>query len=694
MQLKFILTLLCFNVLCSAQDNIETKKVQKIIKKFNHQINDEYAWLEDTESEEVKKWVSQQNAFTQGYYSAVKKRVSNKEIIRNYDMSNSGSLPVHMGKYFYKFLSKDRKKSASLFISKSIDDKPVEIIDPNKIYPEKNVNIEGLTPSKSSNYLAYQLRINGSDKKEVRFYDLNLKREIKDSLLNSKSLKIAWNKELGVFYMQNVNQSKFAKDSTFNLYYHKLNTPEKDDELVYDGSKNNSKFKYFTTRNYLYLLEENEDKTKTTFYYSDLNKGNFELKKFYQNNDDSFEFINYYNGRIYYSTNKFNWGEVRSFAINNKEDDKQVIPQYYNHLLTKTSFTENYLICKYKTNEKSYLSFYNYDGKFIKKIEAPFACNINIVDFEEKSNEVYFVISSYTAPTATYKVNIDGNNEATPVYTAFNKQKPTLFPLDYFTIKCITYKNRDNIDIPITIIYKKGIELNGDNPCLLEAYGGFGIINGPKYDTGLLHFMDKGGIYAFAEIRGGGERGKNWHKKGSGINKINCLNDFIDATEFLIKEKYTNSNKLAISGGSHGGLVVGYAMTERPDLYKLALPKVGVYDVVNKFDHTVGIYHYEEYGNPNIEEEFNAILKYSPLHKIKEGINYPKTVVFTADNDDRVPPFQSYKFVAALKNRAAQKRTILLSVNKGLGHYGGNTYDKKLQERAMFYDILIDTLMR
>jgi len=527
----------------------------------------------------------------------------------------------------------------------------------------------------------------------VRFYDLNLKKEIKDSLINIKFSKISWNKELGVFYKQNINQSKFTKDSTFKLYYHRLNTPQKDDELIYDGNKNNSKFTYFTTKNYLFLLESNSDKTSTTFYYADLNKGTFELKKFYENNDDSFELINYFNGRIYYSTNKFNWGEIRSFAINNKEDDKQLIPQYYNHLLTKTHFTEEYLICKYRTNEKTYLSVYDYDGKFIRKIESPYASNINLIDFDEKSNDIYFVINSYTIPAKTFKVNINNSNEPEPVYTIFNKPKPTTFPLDHFITKCITYKNRENIDIPITIIYKKGIELNGNHPCLLEAYGGFGSISSPKYDNGLLHFIDKGGVYAFAEIRGGGEKGKEWHKKGSGINKINCLNDFIDASEYLIKEKYTNPQKLAISGASHGGLVVGYAITERPDLYKLAMPKVGVYDMVNKFDQTVGVYQYEEYGNPTIEQEFNAILKYSPLHKIKQDINYPKTVIFTADNDDRVPPFQSYKFTAALQNRAAQKNTILLYVSKDLGHYGGNTYEKRLDEKAIFYDILIKTLM-
>lgn len=693
--MRLIPFLFFFTIIGFGQTNkIETPKIDNIITKFGITYNDEYSWLENLDSEEVKKWVSLQNAYSEGFYAGViKKHGSTLETIKIYNQNSTGSLPNKDGRYFYKMLSMDRKKSPMLYLLKDINAEPLQIIDPNKIYKDKNVNIEDYFPSKNSNYLAYTLRINGSDKLEMRFLDLNTKKNVKDSVVNIKFSNIAWNKDLGVFYKRNSNQLQFEKDSTFKMFYHRLNTPQKDDELIFDTSITKNQITFFTTKTKLFLIEKNKDYTKTKFYYSDLTNDKFELKLFYENEDDSFKFINYQNGRVFYSSNKFNWGEVRSFDVNNKSDDKQIIPQFYNHLLQSTSFTEDYIICKYKTLGKTYLSLYDYNGKFIKKIEAPIGTNIFFQNYDEITNDIYFGISSYTIPVRNFKMNIN-STDFEQVFTTINRQKPTVFPLDYFETKCITYKNRDNIDIPITIISKKGLELNGNNPCLLESYGGFSIVSGPRYDNGLLHFLDKGGVYAFAEIRGGGEKGRDWHKKGSGLNKVNSLNDFVDASEFLIKEKYTTPSKLAITGGSHGGLVVGHAMIKRPDLYKLVLPKVGVFDLISKHKYTVGEYNAIEYGNPENEDGFKAIINYSPLQNIKPDVNYPTTIIFTADNDDRVPPHQSYKFYAALKNREAQQNHILLITKKDLGHYGGNTYEKHVKEQSQFYDFLFKYLIK
>ena len=622
MNLKSIVAFILLSVCSYSQTNIPTKKIDNIITKFNTRFNDEYAWLEDTESEEVKKWVKQQNILAEENYLEVKKSVSTLETIKIYNTNSTGSLPVKHGRYFYKLLTVNNKKASHLFMLKSIDAQPLELVNPNKIYPSKNVNIESYYPSKNSNLLAYSLRIDGSDKLELRFLDLIKNKPIKDSLLNIKFSNIAWNKDLGVFYKQNSNKTKFAKDSTFKLYYHRINTAQENDELIYDASKNDGQINFFTTKTKLFVSELNKTETKTNYYYTDLADDKFELVQFMESTDDSFNLINYYNGRIYYSTNKFNWGEVRSFDLNNKSDDKQVIPQYYNNLLVRSYFTESYLICKYRTVGKTYLSIFDYDGKFIKKIETPIGTNISFQNYDEETKDIYFGVTSYTVPYRNFKVNLM-SGEPEQVFTSINRAKPTVFPLDRFETKCISYKNRENIEVPINIVYKKGTILDGTNPCLLEAYGGFGVISSPRYDNGLLHFIDKGGVYAYAEIRGGGEKGTDWHKRGSGVNKIKGLNDFIDASEFLIKEKYTNPEKLAITGGSQGGLVVGYALTERPDLYKLAMPKVGVFDMINFNKHTIGKYHLDEYGNPDKEEEFKLISSYSPLHKIKKRHQLP-----------------------------------------------------------------------
>ena len=690
MNLKYILALIFLSICSHSQTSIETKKVDNIITKHGFKFNDEYSWLEKMDSEETRSWVNNQNSISSENYSKVKKKVSTIEKLKIYNSETTGSASINFkkGLKFY-YWTENPKESPLLFLQRDQNSKFIEVFNPNKIYKKKNVSIDNFSTSLNSKYLSCALRINGSDRLEVRFVDLNSTKMIKDSLTNVKFSNISWNKDEGVFYKLNINKSHFARDSTYKVFYHKLNTPQSNDAQIFDGIDINSEISFYNDKSMFFLIEKNEKLFKKRYYYADLNKEKFELILFHEDVDNSFDFISYHKGRIYYTSKKYNWGEVRSFDLNNKEDDKQIIPQYYNNLLIGTDFTEKNIICKYKTQGKTYLSIYDYDGKFIKKIQAPERSNITYRDFDEKENDLYFNIDSYTNPRRNFKINLSKENAI-----LLNRNEEIVYDYEEFQVKCLSFKNRENVDVPITVVYKKNIKFDGSNPCLLEAYGGFGIISSAHYDNSLLNFISKGGIYAFAEIRGGGEKGNDWHKKGSGLNKINGLNDFIDASEFLIKEKYTNPQKLAITGGSHGGLVVGYALTERPDLYKLALPKVGVFDMMIAHKYTVGRYHLDEYGDPEKEIGFKSLFSYSPLHKVKNEINYPTTIIFTADNDDRVPPLHSYKFAAALQNREAQKNPIFLVTKKNLGHYGGNTYQKNVEEDAEFYDYLIYYLMK
>lgn len=685
----YILLHFLFSIVSFSQNFPVTKKTNTIITKHKISYTDEYTWLENMDSEEVKNWVEQQNKFAKENYSEVKKKVSTINKLKIYNSATTGQVPIRTKGLKYYLSSINPKKSPLLFLQRNSNSNFEEVFNPNKIYPDKNVTIDDISTSLNSKYLSCTLRINGSDKLEVRFVDLNKNEIINDGLLNIKFSNISWNKDEGVFYKLNINKIRFAKDSTYKVYYHKLNTNQKDDELIFDGKNENTEVDFFNNKSMFFLIEKNTLDNTKKYYISDLSKSKIEFVQFYKDSINSFGLINYYKGRIFYSSKNYNWGEIRSFDLNNKIDDKQIIPQIYNNLLTSANFTDKYLICSYKSETKTYLSVYDYEGNFIKKIEAPTGANIKYRDFDEEKNELYFDIASYTNPKKNFKINISETKA-----TLLNPNEEVVYLSEDFEIKCISFKNRENIDIPIKIVHKKNINLDGNNPCLLEAYGGFGIIKSASYDNSLLNFIDKGGVYAYAEIRGGGEKGEEWHRKGSGSSKIKGLNDFIDASEFLIKEKYTNPKKFAITGASHGGLVVGYALIERPDLYKLAMPKVGVFDMINAHKYTVGKYHLDEFGNPEIESEFNSLLKYSPLQKIVKEVNYPTTIIFTADNDDRVPPLHSYKFAAALQNREAQKNPIYLITKKNLGHYGGNTYDKSIQENAEFYDYLIYYLMK
>jgi prolyl oligopeptidase len=684
-----IFSFLFISKLTFCQSFPETKKTPTTISKHGISYQDNYTWLENMRSEEVAIWVDKQNDFTKNHDLEVHKSYSLVSKIKEYDSRTTYSLPNRKGKYYYRSYIKDKKKSPSLFLLKDLDAEPVEIVNPTKIYPDKNVVVADYYPSKNSDKLAYKLSVDGSDKNEIRFIDLFKNKDLQDVLKNVKFSTVAWNRDSGVFYKKNSNNDFFAKDSTFQLYYHKIGTIQEEDKLVYDGTKNESTINFFTSKNKLFLIETNKEETKKTYFYASLETDDFKLEKFIDDDRKDFEFINFNNGKIYFSSKEYNWGDVRVFSFLKKDDEKTIIPQIYNHLITQTYFSNDYIICKYKTLGKNYFIFYDYEGQFVRKIDVPIGMDLDYDFFDEDTKDFYFGVHSYVMPFRNFKINIITGDEQ-PFYSYTNRPKATLFPLNYFETKSITYTSRDNVDIPITIIHKKGLVLDGNNPTLLKAYGGFGVVNSPNYDTGLLYFLEKGGVFAYAEIRGGGEKGEKWHKDGMGLKKMNCFNDFIDAAEFLIKEKYTTSKKLAITGGSQGGLLVGVAMTKRPDLFKVAIPKVGVFDMVRFEKYTIGKYHYDEYGNPKNELDFKNILDYSPLNNIKEDVNYPITLIITSENDDRVPPVHSYKFAAQLQNRTAQKNPIYLKVTKKAGHYGdSSTYEKFLNEKADFYSFLL-----
>lgn len=670
-----------------AQNYPEAKKIPITFSKHKFSYQDDYSWLENTVSNQTKTWVAAENIVVDSHLEEIKKKYSSFSKIKEYDYLSTYSLPTKKGKYFYASYRVDKDKPATLFYKKNLNDNPVEIVNPSTIFKNNTTSVNGFYPSKNSSLLAFSVSNDGSDMQEIRFVNLDNRKNLDDKLTNIKFSNIAWNRNDGVFYKRNRNTERFAVDSTYQLYYHKIGSLQVDDKLVYDTSVSKSSISFFTAEQKLFIIEKSADESEKKYFYSSLESDDFNFTRFCENADNGFSFLTYAKGRAYFSTSKYDWGEIRSFDINGA-NEKVIVPQIYANLLVDTYFSDDYIIAKYKTLGKNYLLTYDYDGKFIRKFEAPFSMYFKINYLNSETKDLFVSFYSYTISNHNYKLNLlTGENN--PYFNDFNRPKPTLFPFDYFETKITTYKSRDNKDIPITIIYKKGLEINGNSPTLLEAYGGFGSVSAPKYDTGLLYFLEKGGIYAYAEIRGGGEKGIKWHKDGKGLKKTNTFNDFIDGAEYLIKENYTNSNKLAITGASQGGLLVGVAMTQRPDLFKVAIPKMGVFDMA-KFDlYTIGKSHLDEYGNPNIEEEFNSLLSYSPYHNIKEDVNYPITMIITSENDDRVPPLHSYKFAAKLQNRLAQKNPIYLKILGNSGHSGKSTYQSYTEEKASFFNFIL-----
>lgn len=689
---RYLFLLLFVSITVFSQHKIETKKVSTTLSKHGITIQDDYTWLENTSNKEVIDWITLQNNVSEQKLTEVVKNHNFSFKIKDYDYLSTYSLPSKNGKYFYNTYRIDKNKPGVLYYRESLNDLGKPLVDPYDVYKDENVVLLGYYPSKNSKYLAFRISPNGSDRHEIKFRDFVNKKYLNDVLTDIKFSSVAWNGDKGVFYKKNSNKEFFARDSTYQLFYHKIGDVQSKDQLVFDTSNTKSNFSFFTKKNKLYINEVSEDETTKNYYYTELDNEQFDFKNFVKEDKTNFEYLNIVADKFYFSDEKYPWGNVSYFDINNRSESTILIPQVYSHLLIGATFLDNYIICKYNNMGKYYMSIYDYTGKFIRKFEAPHSMDFQIRFFDEKTNELFVTFYSYTIPSLNYKLNITtGANDI--YFNEFIQPKPTLFPFNYFETKIITYKSRDNKDIPIVIIHKKGIELNGNNPTLLKAYGGFGSISSPTYDTGLLHFLEKGGVYAYAQIRGGGEKGKNWHKEGKGLKKINSINDFVDAAEFLMAEKYTNPNKIAITGGSNGGLVVGAAMTQRPDLFKVVVANVGVFDMINAQKFTVGKYHLDEYGNADIKEEFNSLLKFSPLHNIKEDVNYPTCLIITSENDDRVPPFHSYKFVAKLQSRSAQKNPIYLKVNKNAGHYGNiSNYENRVKKESEFYSFIWEHL--
>ena len=642
--LIFLLPLLVFS-----QNYPASKKTPDTITHQNITYIDDYTWLENMRSEEVDGWVNAQNKIYNSHINSLSSKVYPLPIITKYENQTNYHIPNKKRAYYYSGIISygNEMQTASLGYKKKIDDNYIELVNPNFFYPGKTVNIIGYEPSINSKVLAYKLMIDGSDQHEIRFVTIKNGKKLDDVINKSKFGGIAWKGDEGIFYSKNENSEQFAVDSTYKVYYHKLHTDVKDDKVIFDAKANESQINYFNSDNgeTFFLKVINKAETRADYYYADLKEEVPELKILMKDIPLNIGIVGYNHNEVFITTAKANWGDLQSFKIENPSVKNVIIPEYHNELLVNFYFFENRIVCKYKSTSGNHLKLFDYNGRFIKKIQVPAGTDVNVSGNDFFDEEIFFSISSYTVPPILFTLTLKDGSYSRFVNKAYTKTTAP-FPLDYFTTKNESYTTRDGVEVAITIVHKKDIKQDGTNPTLLKAYGGFGSINNPSYDNGLIYFLNNGGVYAYAEIRGGGEKGLKWHKDGMGLKKINTFNDFIDAAEYLIEQGYTSPDKLAITGGSQGGLLVGVAMTKRPELFKVAIPKVGVYDMAKFHNYTIGRFHYDEYGNPENKEEFAAMMDYSPYHNIKEDVNYPTTLIITSDNDDRVPPVHSYKFAA------------------------------------------------
>jgi prolyl oligopeptidase len=451
---RYLFLLLFVSITVFSQHKIETKKVSTTLSKHGITIQDDYTWLENTSNKEVIDWITLQNNVSEQKLTEVVKNHNFSFKIKDYDYLSTYSLPSKNGKYFYNTYRIDKNKPGVLYYRESLNDLGKPLVDPYDVYKDANVVLLGYYPSKNSKYLAFRISPNGSDRHEIKFRDFVNKKYLNDVLTDIKFSSVAWNVDKGVFYKKNSNKEFFARDSTYQLFYHKIGDVQSKDQLVFDTSNTKSNFSFFTKKNKLYISEVSEDETTKNYYYTELDNEQFDFKNFVKEDKTNFEYLNIVADKFYFSDEKYPWGNVSYFDINNRSESTILIPQVYSHLLIGATFLDNYIICKYNNMGKYYMSIYDYTGKFIRKFEAPHSMDFQIRFFDEKTNELFVTFYSYTIPSLNYKLNITtGANDI--YFNEFIQPKPTLFPFNYFETKIITYKSRDNKDIPIVIIHKK-----------------------------------------------------------------------------------------------------------------------------------------------------------------------------------------------------------------------------------------------
>ena len=650
---------------------------------FGTQVSDPYRWLEDDRSAETAQWVKAQNDFTFGYLSKIPYRQAIKEKLEKLWNYEKLSAPFTEGDYTY-YYKNDGLQNQSVLYRKDKEGKEEIFLNPNTFSKDGTTSLGDVAFSEDGSLVAYLISEGGSDWRKGIVLDAKTKKAIGDTLVDIKFSSVAWKGNEGFFYSsydKPKGSELSAKTDQHKLYYHKLGTSQKSDKLIFGGTPA-EKYRYVsgTVSNdgkYLFISVANATSGNKLFV-KDLSNSKSSLVTITNNFDGDTGFVNNQGTTLFLETN-INAPNGRLVKVDFKnpqpEHWQDVIPETKNVLSITTA--GKYLFAKYMVDALSQVKQYDYEGKLIREVKLPSIGSAG--GFYAKKNEThtYFSFTNYAYPTQIYKMDLATG--ATELYW-----KPAIaFDATHYESKQVFYTSKDGTKIPMMITYKKGIKLNGKNPTLLYGYGGFNISLMPTFGVANAVWLELGGVYAVPNLRGGGEYGKQWHDAGTKMQKQNVFDDFIAAAEYLIKEKYTSPQYLAIRGGSNGGLLVGATMLQRPDLFKVALPAVGVLDMLRYHTFTAGAGWAYDYGTSDDSKEMFEYLKaYSPLHNVKQGVAYPATLITTGDHDDRVVPAHSFKFAAELQAKQTGNNPILIRIETNAGHGAGTPVSKTIEQNA------------
>lgn len=693
---RILLTTLILTIMMSCKNNQdketivvtypETKTVDTLNTYFGVEVKDPYRWLEDDRSEDTEAWVKTQNKTTFGYLDNIPFREDLKERLSklwNYEKVGS---PFIEGDYAYFYKNDGLQNQYVIYRHKTSEDPSTATVflDPNTFSEDGTISLGNLSFSKSGKIAAYSISEGGSDWRKILIMDAESKGIVEDTLVDIKFSGISWYKDEG-FYYSSYDKPKgselSAKTDQHKVYYHKLGTPQKNDKLIFGGTpEEKHRYIYGTvTEDDRYLVISPKVSTSgNKLYIKDLIKPNSKLTTILDHTDSDTYIIDNVGSKLFLVTNlNAPNKKIVSVDASNPTPDNwvDVIPETEHVLSPSTSGT--YFITEYMVDAISKVLQYDYNGKLVREIKLPGVGNANGFGAKKEEKVDYYSFTNYNTPSSIYKYNIEtGTSE---LYW-----KPSIaFNSEDYESNQVFYTSKDGTKVPMIITHKKGLELNGKNPTILYGYGGFNISLNPSFSITNAVWMEQGGILAVPNLRGGGEYGKKWHIAGTKLQKQNVFDDFIAAGEYLIENKYTSSDYLALRGGSNGGLLVGAVMTQRPDLAKVALPAVGVLDMLRYHTFTAGAGWAYDYGTAEDNKEMFEYLKgYSPVHNVKEGVEYPATLVTTGDHDDRVVPAHSFKFAAELQSKQTGDNPTLIRIETDAGHGAGTPVSKTIEQYA------------
>jgi prolyl oligopeptidase len=674
-----------------------TKKTEHTDEYHGVKVADPYRWLEDADSAETKAWVDAQNALTFSYLNEIPARAKIRDrLTKLWNYEKYGVPFKEGGRYFYSKNDGLQNQSVLYTVNSLSDDKPRVLLDPNALSSDGTVALAGYAISEDGKHMAYGLATSGSDWNEWRVRDIETGKDLPDRLKWVKFSGASWSKDGKGFYYSRYDEPKDGAGlQTANyfhkLYYHRVGTPQSEDALIYER-KDQKEWGFSGSVSedgrFLMIYVWKGTDQNNLFFYRDLSSPDSKIVELVNTFEANFSPVGNDGDTLYFRTD-LDAPRGRVIAIDTRNPDrknwKEIIAQT-GETLESVGMLNNQLVASYLKDARAQVKVFGLDGKPVREVELPGIGTVGGFGGKRHDKESFYAFAGFTSPTTIYRYDAETGKSS-----VFRQPAVDFKPSDYET-KQVFYTSKDGTKVPMFITHKKGLKLDGQNPTLLYGYGGFSVSLTPSFSIANLVWMEMGGVYAMPNLRGGGEYGEDWHQAGTKLKKQNVFDDFIAAAEWLIANKYTSTPKLAISGGSNGGLLVGACLTQRPELFGAALPAVGVMDMLRFHKFTIGWAWTSDYGSSENAEEFKALYAYSPLHNLKPGTKYPATMVTTADHDDRVVPAHSFKFAATLQNAQAGDAPTLIRIETKAGHGAGKPTAKIIEEIADEWGFLTKVL--